>query len=41
MRRFALPGEIAAAVAFLAGETAGFIAGQTLFVDGGASLGSL
>ena len=41
MKRFAQPGEIAAAVAFLAGDTAGFITGQTLFVDGGASLGSL
>jgi 3-oxoacyl-[acyl-carrier protein] reductase len=41
MRRFAQPEEIAAAIAFLAGEKAGFITGQTLFVDGGASLGSL
>jgi NAD(P)-dependent dehydrogenase (short-subunit alcohol dehydrogenase family) len=41
MKRFAQPREIAAAVAFLAGDTAGFITGQTLFVDGGASLGSL
>ena len=41
MKRFAQPIEIAAAVAFLAGDTAGFITGQTLFVDGGASLGSL
>ncbi|HUC30627.1 MAG TPA: SDR family oxidoreductase [Candidatus Acidoferrum sp.] len=41
MKRFAQPSEIAAAVAFLAGDTAGFITGQTLFVDGGASLGSL
>lgn len=41
MRRFAQPNEIAAAIAFLAGETAGFITGQTLFVDGGASLGTL
>ena len=41
MKRFAQPCEIAAAVAFLAGDTAGFITGQTLFVDGGASLGSL
>jgi NAD(P)-dependent dehydrogenase (short-subunit alcohol dehydrogenase family) len=41
MRRFALPTEIAAVVAFLTGDTAGFITGQTLFVDGGASLGSL
>lgn len=41
MRRFAVPREIAAAVAFLAGDTAGFITGQTIFVDGGASLGNL
>jgi 3-oxoacyl-[acyl-carrier protein] reductase len=41
MGRFAQPGEIAAAIAFLAGEKAAFITGQTLFVDGGASLGTL
>jgi NAD(P)-dependent dehydrogenase (short-subunit alcohol dehydrogenase family) len=39
--RFAQPQEIAAAVAFLAGDSAGFITGQTLFVDGGSSLGRL
>lgn len=38
MRRFAQRAEIAA---FLAGDKAGFITGQTLFVDGGASLGRL
>ena len=41
MKRFAQPEEIAAAIAFLAADRAGFITGQTLFVDGGASLGSL
>jgi 3-oxoacyl-[acyl-carrier protein] reductase len=41
MRRFAVPAEIAAAIAFFAGDTAAFITGQTLFVDGGASLGTL
>jgi 3-oxoacyl-[acyl-carrier protein] reductase len=41
MRRFAQPEEIAAAIAFLAADKAGFITGQTLFIDGGASLGSL
>jgi NAD(P)-dependent dehydrogenase (short-subunit alcohol dehydrogenase family) len=41
MGRFAHPGEIAGAIAFLASNTAAFITGQTLFVDGGASLGGL
>lgn len=39
MRRFGRPAEIAAAIAFLLSEEAGFITGQTLFVDGGASVG--
>lgn len=37
----ASPSEIAAAVAFLAASEAGFVTGQTLFVDGGKSLGGL
>lgn len=37
----ASPSEIAAAVAFLASGEASFITGQTLFVDGGKSLGGL
>ena len=41
MGRIAQPNEVAAAIAFLAGDTAAFITGQTLFVDGGASLGAL
>ena len=41
MTRFAQPSEIAAAIAFLAGDKAGFITGQTPFVDCGASLGTL
>jgi 3-oxoacyl-[acyl-carrier protein] reductase len=40
MKRLATPSEIGAAIAFFAGEAAGFITGQTLFIDGGASLGS-
>ncbi len=39
MGRFGQPDEIAAAIAFLLSEEAGFITGQTLFVDGGASIG--
>jgi NAD(P)-dependent dehydrogenase (short-subunit alcohol dehydrogenase family) len=41
MRRLAQPEEIAAAIAFLASEKAAFITVQTIFVDGGASLGTL
>ncbi|KAF0854800.1 hypothetical protein Y788_18890 [Pantoea dispersa 625] len=39
MRRFGKPDEIAATVAFLMSKDAGFITGQTLYVDGGASVG--
>ena len=39
MRRFGRPDEIAAAARFMLSEEAGFITGQTLFVDGGASVG--
>jgi len=39
MRRFGKPDEIAAAIGFLLSQEAGFITGQTLFVDGGASIG--
>jgi NAD(P)-dependent dehydrogenase (short-subunit alcohol dehydrogenase family) len=41
MGRFGKPEEIAAAAAFLLSEDAGFITGQTLFADGGASVGRL
>ena len=41
MRRLGRAEEIAAAVAFLASAEAGFITGQTLFADGGASLGRI
>ena len=37
-RRMGTPEEIAAAVAFLAGEQAGYITGQVLCVDGGLSM---
>ena len=39
MKRFGKPEELAASGAFLLSEDAGFITGQTLFVDGGASVG--
>lgn len=39
MRRFAKPAEIAEAIAFFMRSTSGIITGQTLFVDGGASIG--
>jgi 3-oxoacyl-[acyl-carrier protein] reductase len=41
MRRAGHPSEVAAAIAFLAVNAVAFITGQTLFVDGGASLGTL
>jgi 3-oxoacyl-[acyl-carrier protein] reductase len=41
MQRLGHPSEVAAAIAFLASNAAAFITGQTLFVDGGASLGTL
>jgi NAD(P)-dependent dehydrogenase (short-subunit alcohol dehydrogenase family) len=39
MRRLGQPGEIAATIAFLLSDAAGYITGQTLFVDGGGSIG--
>ena len=38
MRRLGEPGDVAAAVAFLASEEAGFITGQTLSVSGGLTM---
>ena len=38
--RMGSPGDIAAAVAFLASDEAGFITGQVLHVDGGRSVGT-
>nr|WP_198959225.1 SDR family oxidoreductase [Bradyrhizobium canariense] len=39
VKRLGKPSELAASIAFLLSEEAGFITGQTLFVDGGASIG--
>lgn len=39
MKRFGRPAEIAAAISFLLSEEAAFMTGQTLYVDGGASIG--
>jgi NAD(P)-dependent dehydrogenase (short-subunit alcohol dehydrogenase family) len=39
MGRLGQPDELAAAIAYFLSEEAGFTTGQTLFVDGGASIG--
>jgi NAD(P)-dependent dehydrogenase (short-subunit alcohol dehydrogenase family) len=41
VRRLGTPQDIARAVRFLADPDSGFITGQTLFVCGGSSIGSL
>jgi 3-oxoacyl-[acyl-carrier protein] reductase len=41
MGRFGKPDEIAATIAFLLSEDAAFMTGQTLYVDGGSSIGKL
>lgn len=41
MKRLGKPDEIAAAIFFLLSDDAAFITGQTLFVDGGESIGHL
>ena len=38
VRRVGHPDDIAHAICFLAGEEAGFVTGQTLYVDGGRRL---
>jgi len=40
MKRFGQPDEVAALVSYLLSDAAGFITGQTVFIDGGASIGS-
>ena len=39
MQRFGRPAEIAAAAAYLMSKDAGYVTGQTIYVDGGASIG--
>jgi 3-oxoacyl-[acyl-carrier protein] reductase len=39
MKRLGKPHEVAAAIEFLLSEDSGFITGQTMFVDGGGSIG--
>jgi 3-oxoacyl-[acyl-carrier protein] reductase len=38
VRRVGSPADVAAAICFLAGDDAGFVTGQTLYVDGGRRL---
>jgi 3-oxoacyl-[acyl-carrier protein] reductase len=38
LKRFATPEEVAAAILYLAGDDAAYVTGQTLIIDGGATL---
>ncbi|MDQ6525454.1 SDR family oxidoreductase, partial [Nocardioides sp. LHD-245] len=40
VKRVGFPADIAAAVTFLSSDEASYITGQTLYVDGGVSLGT-
>lgn len=40
LRRIAEPDDVAGVVTFLASPAAGFVTGQTIFVDGGVTVGS-
>jgi len=40
MRRMGKPEDVAALIGFLASDGAGFISGQTIFIDGGLSVGA-
>lgn len=39
LRRVGAPEDIASVIVFLAGENAGYVTGQTIYIDGGQSLG--
>jgi NAD(P)-dependent dehydrogenase (short-subunit alcohol dehydrogenase family) len=41
MGKIGRPEDVAGAIGFFASEEASFITGQTLFIDGGASIGKV
>jgi NAD(P)-dependent dehydrogenase (short-subunit alcohol dehydrogenase family) len=41
LKRLGLPEEVAHAIGFFLDDRAGFVTGQTLFVDGGGSIGTV